>query len=207
MSRQSKRLQRGHSFRDSYRLVVACEGAKTEPDYVEGIKAAIRQSRLAIHIVSREDKSLSAPIEVVRSLIRFKSRHGRNDDLYWAVFDRDEQSWSMSQIQEAIQLCRDNDLRWAISNPFFEVWLAYHFVSHHDRITSRFSNDHAEIKRFVGEQKNHFGGRTRYYDFLVDELPHAAKRVELAGCDTQGHIPKPLCTQVNQLAAAILALG
>ena len=112
-------------------IVIACEGAVTEPTYFGGIRMQKRLSDKLVRIVHEG----SDPRSVVRLAIaegrQAEREHGKHALAQtWAVFDGDEHRQEPGQRQmwnDAIQLAVAKGVRLAISNPCFELWYLLHF--------------------------------------------------------------------------------
>src|SRR3954451_2941209 len=111
------------------RVLVICEGEKTEPSYFTGVKRLEQASTVDIEI----DKAGGVPKTLVERAVAKKkdskravSRDGDPNLLYdeiWCVFDVDEHP----NLQDAKQQAKANGIELAISNPCFELWLHLHF--------------------------------------------------------------------------------
>ncbi|MFC3739880.1 RloB family protein [Paractinoplanes deccanensis] len=108
-------------------------GERTEPDYL----AALRSQR-EIRDVASVDIQIemattgSAPLTLVRAAVAAKAKAAREQaeiDEVWCLFDVE---WPRNHphLNEAITLAAQNDIRLAVSNPCFEIWLALHFADH-----------------------------------------------------------------------------
>ena len=133
MSLRPGRLNRRQPFRaPRRRILVVCEGKKTEPLY---FRALIREEALKLVEVVIDDKS-GVPKTLVERSIHLKKDAARDAkregddflryDAVWCVFDVD----SHPNLPEAKQQARDNGVNLAISNPCFELWLLLHFQDH-----------------------------------------------------------------------------
>lgn len=127
MSRQKKNFKRKSGFRDAKLVVVATEGEKTEPAYFNQLKVAYPNPRIHLEIIPSKDGA-SSPKHILQSLVEFKKEYRvREDDELWIVIDRDFKSWTMKELKECMQLCKQKKFLMAISNPSFEIWLLLHF--------------------------------------------------------------------------------
>lgn len=110
------------------RFVLFCEGSNTEPAYF----SAIRKLWTGTLIEIETRKGVGVPITIAERAIEFEKqdrsrrmRRGNSfeeNDRVWAVFDRDEHQ----RHDEAVDLCEQNGIGVARSNPCFEVWLILH---------------------------------------------------------------------------------
>ncbi|MEV0897567.1 RloB family protein [Actinoplanes sp. NPDC049802] len=112
-------------------VVVFCEGTKSEPDYVNGIKRLPHvAANTALNLEIHPDQG--APITLVRMAVERKK--DPEVDECWCLFDVE---WPQNHpsLRAAITLAKAHDIRLAISNPCFEIWLILHHQDH-----TRFEN-------------------------------------------------------------------
>jgi hypothetical protein len=114
-------------------LVLFCEGERSEPDYFEALKREPQVRELAaVDVRIDEDSAGSDPLTLVRAAIcareRAQGAEGEIDE-FWCVFDVEWKTYRRNHptLMEAVRLAHDNDIRLAISNPCFELWLVLHF--------------------------------------------------------------------------------
>lgn len=131
--RGASRLRRQHGQRTpKKRILVLCEGTKTEPLYLE---AVARSSASAIFELVVEGQGAD-PRTLVKSgaerrkeAERAKRRTSDPNELIdavWCVFDVD----SHPAVVDACRQAAANNVECAISNPCFEIWLLLHFQDH-----------------------------------------------------------------------------
>lgn len=104
------------------RVLIVCEGSKTEVLYFEEIKRRYRLSAANVTIANKG----SAPISVVKSANKLQDierKLGEKYDDVFCVFDRDEHP----TFDEACTKGRAGNLNLARSWPCFEFWLLLHF--------------------------------------------------------------------------------
>jgi hypothetical protein len=127
---RDRRVGRRPPFRDPKpRILIVSEGDVTEPEYFRGFANACRNPRVTVEIAPEH----GVPRTVVEAA-RDRKREAENQaerekddnlayDSVWSVFDIDDHP----RIGEAKDMARDNNIRLAISNPCFELWLLLHF--------------------------------------------------------------------------------
>ncbi len=139
--RQKKQLARKQGRRASYdRILIVCEGSKTEPNYFREIRTAYRLHTANVEV--QPGGLGTAPIQVVQYAKQLfedgdpnKNIQRRAFEQVYAVFDRDEHD----SYHEALALAASldgklkNDAKQLIrfqaiaSVPSFELWLLLHF--------------------------------------------------------------------------------
>ena len=127
-------LRRPKGTRSSYdRVLIVCEGEKTECNYFDEIRQKLRIPTAHIHVVSSELGT--DPKSVVRSAIEAFSNKGNGFERVYAVFDRDDHAEYANAIHMACSKDKRlrNDQRQpvrfeaTVSVPCFELWLLLHF--------------------------------------------------------------------------------
>lgn len=102
------------------RILIICEGEKTEPIYFRKFKVTSAH----VEVVGTGSDTL----ELVQEALRLKEKAKRNGSAYdqvWCVFDRD--SFPAHKVDNAWQKARNNNIRTAFSNEAFELWYILHF--------------------------------------------------------------------------------
>ncbi|NBW08193.1 MAG: RloB domain-containing protein [Caulobacteraceae bacterium] len=152
------------------RLIIACEGRRTEPEYIARFAADRRNALVTIEVV----KGVGVPKTIVRRAIEEKRRAQRRGefkpiDQVWAVFDRDEHVC----IPEAYELARTHGIHVAFSNPCFELWALLHF----DNYGSQFTRGEAQrlLKRVMAGY-DRTGCKTFDYDAMQAGFEEACER-------------------------------
>lgn len=100
------------------RILIVCEGEKTEPNYF--LKFPIPSDSVVVV------KGLGANTDsLVREAIALKNAAQPKYNQVWAVFDRD--SFTPQHFNAVLQLAKNNNIRVAYSNEAFELWYILHF--------------------------------------------------------------------------------
>ncbi len=108
------------------RILIVCEGAKTEPLYFKSFNT-IKTSNSWVVEIETGGGGINT-IQVVNEAIRLKEEAEKQDNPYdsvWAVFDRD--SFPPCNFNAAISKAKDNGIGCAWSNEAFELWYVYYF--------------------------------------------------------------------------------
>jgi hypothetical protein len=117
-------LRRKEDTRTGRRVLIACEGEKTEPNYFADLKKELRAAGVELEIIN--GKGGSAPISVVDRAIEKQDEAVREKtafDHVWCVFDRN----GHESFYRALDKAKGNGIQVAASVPSFEVWLLLHF--------------------------------------------------------------------------------
>ncbi len=121
MARKRKPSGRGYRQRrvdirePLQRILIICEGKKTEPVYFESFR--VPSVRIKVLGLGRD------PLTLVKQA---KQLSGKDEyDQVWCVFDRDDVP--VERFNQAIDLARRHKIRVAYSNQAFELWYLLHF--------------------------------------------------------------------------------
>ncbi|NTU74225.1 RloB domain-containing protein [Candidatus Roizmanbacteria bacterium] len=125
--RQVASLERRNPEKSAYdRVLIVCEGEKTEPNYFKEIRDTYKLSTANIDICGQECGS--DPLSVVNyAILRFQK--DTDYDRVYCVIDRDKHT----TFNDAMSKLRDTKLREGVyftaitSVPCFEFWLLLHF--------------------------------------------------------------------------------
>ena len=150
-------------------ILIVCEGLVTERQYLDGFTNHCANPRVRIKIAPEHGtpKTLVEVAKTYKVDAEKSAKRERDDniayDAVWCVFDVDEHPL----IPDAVQMARDNEIKLAISNPSFELWLLLHH-----RVSPGMKGRQqvrALLKRFVAD-----------YDKKVDFEKHCAAGYERA---------------------------
>jgi len=130
MSRRRDELRRSKwKTEPRPRMLVCCEGERTEPSYFNGLKREGHNRLLHIEIQPGgvSPKTLvDFAVELKKRAEKDARRQGDENlkfDEVWCVFDVD----AHPHILDAKQKAEANKVQLAVSNPCFELWLLLHF--------------------------------------------------------------------------------
>lgn len=128
-ARRARDLVRRQSSRESYdRVLVVCEGSKTEPNYLRELVDCLKLSSANVEV---DGDSGSSPISVVQHARRRNREERDKGDTYdrvFCVFDKDTHA-SYSQAVSESAISRPAGVFQAVpSVPCFEYWLLLHFI-------------------------------------------------------------------------------
>ena len=188
MARPTDRRPRGDSSlrrrvavrRPKRTFLVFCEGTKTEPDYLSALKQepAVRDSA-SVDIRIDQNVSGAVPLTLVKAAAEARDRNSQEQgeiDEVWCLFDVE---WPKNHpnLREARAMAETSEVRLAISNPCFELWLALHFENR----TAWLDNDAAGRLR-----RDHDNSSGKRLDGLK-YMPRRADAAERARALTKKH--------------------
>ena len=165
------------------RFYVYCEGERSEPEYLLGLREALRTRLLHVEIVRKG----AAPSTLVASAVakaRELRRARETDDEVWVLFDRDEHpDW-----HKALDQAQANRIPVAYSNPCFELWLLLHYREWTSPL------DRHQARSALQEHLRHYDKGVRPQDFFDDLLTPSGELT-----------PDSRCLRATQRAKALAA--
>lgn len=173
-------------------IFLSCEGSVTEEEYIEilkrmydGVKGRVQLISVAEDEVhtrpkrrTREQNQVlgkSKPWQLVERIDKFKSEKESTfefskypEDEFWIVADVDDNLDShKTEFENAIQECDEKGYKYAISNPFFEIWL----LLHHDDVNDE-DRKYAVTEEHPYEPTDHFRKRLEEKGAPLKEHKH-----------------------------------
>jgi RloB-like protein len=189
--------------RDTRLVVIATEGAATEPQYFR--MNMFRGKRVQVRVLppSKSQRSpehgQSAPHAVLRRLTGFKREFDLDDkDELWLVIDVD--NWQPQMLDSVMRDCEKKGYRAAVSNPCFELWLFLHRADIDTNRQHTANTLRADLRRQLGSFNK---SRLRDEDF-AKYVNDAIVRAKALDGPSQERWPSNLGTHVYRLVESIL---
>lgn len=196
-SQRRKGFRRRGDFENPKRfIVIAMEGAETEPRYFNELKPS-RESVVQIKLVPNPNHK-SSPKEVFQRLKNAFKAYSRQDE-GWLVIDRD--AHLEAELVTVHRDAREAGFKIAMSNPCFELWLYFHLRD------PRPFNDRHDCQRRLAEVLPDYSPDSKgKYDArkLLVGLNQAIRRAKNTDTDSQDTWPRHQATRVYQLIERIL---
>jgi hypothetical protein len=172
------RRGRRRPFREPrLRLLVVCGGKRTEPAYFIGLKNYLRNPAVVVTIRAKAQ----APEDLVRHSRFIAPVAGDEFDQVWCVVDSDE-----FDLEPAVSLAADLDVRLAVSNPCFELWL----LLHHRDCTAHLCDPKAALRELIKQVPGYQKNNLRFGDFKAG-VTDALRRAEGLDPTGTGHGANP----------------
>lgn len=173
-------------------IFLSFEGSATEEEYFERVSQLFDEIKSRIQFVSvaedavhtaadrrTEDQNIllskTRPIQLLDRIEQFKIEKDSiyqfsayPDDEFWIVTDVD-QNWDLwkEEWDQTIALCQEKNYKYAISNPFFEIWL----LLHHD-LPSDEDKSFAVTETQAYQKTDHFRERLRNLGVPLKDKKH-----------------------------------
>jgi hypothetical protein len=187
-------------------VLISCEGKKTEPEYINGLRKTKRINKQRIRVLGAKECGGTDPRTIVKCAKNSKKKIIKEErleyDSVWCVFDRDDHHNAWEAMKEA----RDNGFKVAFSNPSFELWYLLHFqdqTAHIERWDVCKKLDLPEcIQGYEKRMKDLFSN-------LEGRLPNAITRAQKLRKMHKNNYNKPTynpSTSVDELVSFLLEL-
>jgi hypothetical protein len=147
------------------RILIVCEGAKTEPNYFRKFPYA---DVFEVEVVGAGRNTDSLVEEAVR-LRDVAERDGVPFNEVWCVFDRD--SFTPQEFNRARQIALNEHIRPAMTNEAFELWYLLHFNFHDAGISRKTYGDRLTVALKQEYRKN----MPNAYELLLALQPDAIR--------------------------------
>lgn len=206
--RQARSFRRQAPAKAQYDVaLIVCEGEKTEPEYLKGLRKVFELNAANVKIVAADGND---PISIVREAIaRYRSNPGEFDRVF-CVFDKD----GHANYQQALDLVANsplgrNGILTAITSvPCFEIWILLHYAYSSAPVTasgarSACENVVASIRRHLPEYEKGFGNIFEKLAPMLDAAITHADRLALHNRDTGSDNP---ATRVHELVKYLRSL-
>jgi hypothetical protein len=188
--------------RDPYdKVLIVCEGEKTEPNYFSGLIDHLRLNTANVKIA--DNTTGSAPQTVVTFAIT-EYKVTKDYDKVFCVIDRDKHprfDEALEMIRQA-RLAKGHKMQAIVSTPCFEYWLLLHF-----RKTTKdyYSGPGSACKRVISELKrqpdmaDYEKGIGGVFDLTVSRLSEAIKNSKEVSADRKAAGTDNPSTKVHEL--------
>ena len=204
-ARQIPGLQRREPKRSSYdRVLIVCEGSKTEPNYFRELVEHLRLNTANVEIDGDSDPSPKSVVAHAKR--RYQQEEGF--DRVFCVFDKDEHSTYQQAVRDlaAEELA---DVFTAITSvPCFEYWLLLHFIFTTKPYAR--SESYSPGQHVLRDLKVHLPAYSKgSQDIYLQLMPHidlAIRYAERAGQQAAQNQTDNPTTQVHRLVSYLRAL-
>lgn len=206
-AKKVKEHQRKIARRQPYeRILIVCEGEKTEPFYFQGLCSSLNLHTANIEITGDCGSSPRSIFEKAQEVFKKAEKEQNSFDKVYCVFDKDNHD-GYSEVISQIVSKKPKDTFFAITSvPCFEYWLLLHF-----QLTTRpFSNASdviSELRQFI---PNYAKGNNEIFQKIQNSmkfaLDNALDNAERANREAkQNHTDNPT-TSVSDLVNKLLNL-
>lgn len=204
MRKPRRAVARDKPRREPYdRVLVVCEGSKTEPFYFAELMRHYKISTANVQILGEGTDPLTL-VNRAKELRQRERRRGDKFDKVYCVFDRDEHA----TFDEASFVAQHSGLKLGRSWPCFEFWILLHF--RYTRAPYTRTGDKSPAENCMTDLRVHWrkyakAGRDTF-ETLEDRLEDAKRRAEKASNDANRTGDKNPSTEVHELVVYLQGL-
>lgn len=210
--RAARDLRRRGAVRKPYeRLLIVCEGEKTEPQYLREIQQAGRLPTAHVQVLHSQIGTeplqvLAYALTVFKDGDRERGVHAREFDRIIVVFDRDEhRTYHAALAKAAAQSGKlQNDNRVAVpvdvvaSVPCFELWLLLHFEDVHAPLQR-----HEALERLKAHLPGYEKGGAGHWAATKARLGDAIQRAQRLAAAATAHDGSQPYTAMPELVSRL----
>ena len=191
-------------------MLVVCEGAETERNYLESLRTAIGMTRADVDIVGAGAEIIGVVAEAIRlreerAAAAEESNRLAPFDEVWCVVDterkNDNPSW-----ERGVDRARATGLKLAWSNPCFEFWLLLHF-----ELIGRSFDGYAVLRPFLSKHIRRYEKSMDCFETLAPRVPTAIENSKQIHRAQWQHTPRVIdCnpgTTVHELVERLMEVA
>lgn len=185
--RGRRAISRRAGIREAYKkILIVCEGKKTEPLYFTNAREFYQLSTVNVKITG-EGKDPMSLVNVAKAKYKEEAAAGDAYDAVYCVFDKDTHSTYGAAIQSLRSSTPKGIWHCINSVPSFEFWLLLHF-GYTDKpfhATGRASAGDEVFKELKNHIPDYQKGTPKLFSALVDRLDTACRNANrvLAACE------------------------
>lgn len=184
-------------LKDTSLIIIAAEGEKTEKKYFES--DIFRSHRVQVKVLETHN-GLSAPQHVLKRLKTFaKDVDLQSDDQLWLMVDKDRSSDAL--LSGVCTTARSLNVKLAVSNPSFELWLYLHLDDWTDGIISS-----VDMKRAIRSKLGSYNESNIDIDTFKNGINDAIKRSQKLDTNPDHRWPSNPGTHVYRVVVEIFNL-
>lgn len=195
-------LARRKPQRDSYaKILIVCEGEKTEPNYFQGAKDYYALNSANVEICGDCGSDPVSIIKYAKQCYREERDAGDAFDKIFCVFDRDAHPHYTQAMNEISGATPKNTFEAINSVPCFEYWLLLHFIHTTHPYAAQHNNSACNqvLSELRAYMPGYAKGRVDVFKELVDQLDFAIQNAIRAWQTAQANGTDNPSTQVHEL--------
>ncbi|MDO9617584.1 MAG: RloB family protein [Pseudomonas sp.] len=211
----ARELKRRAAVRQPYeRLLIVCEGAQTEPQYLREIQQTFRLATAHVQVLHSQigtepQQVLEYALIVFKEGDRDRGVHAGEFDRIVVVFDRDEhKTYHAALAQAAAQSgkirndnCAAVPIDVVASVPCFELWLLLHFEDVHAPL-----HRHEALERLKMHLPSYEKGSGGHWATALDRVELATQRAQRLAKTATAHDGTQPYTAMHELVSRLVHL-
>lgn len=201
-TKDANKLQRRRSCRASYdKILIVCEGEKTEPLYFTELVQHYKLNSANVRINGQCDSSPKSVLNKAEQLAKIEKQKDDGYDRIYCVFDKDSHTTYEETIQK-IAAKKPNDIFYAaVSVPCFEYWLLLHFdfttSPYHATPTSSIAD--SVLKKLKTVFPEYSKGKKGIFNDLIDKISIAKDNARRSMTHAKQHDSDNPSTNIHEL--------
>ena len=173
-ARNARELARRRARRKtSPRILIVCEGEKTEPNYFRGLKNELRLNSANIEITGESNSSPTSVVAFARKRYEKQEKAGFPFDKVFCVFDKNSHTDYQQALTQITAMKPNNVFRAITFVPAFEYFLLLHY----EFTTSHFTSKQvlSALKKYIPKYRK---GNKNIFNDVRDRLDVAKSNTE-----------------------------
>ncbi|WP_193074507.1 RloB family protein [Pseudomonas sp. FME51] len=202
-------LQRRAARREPYaRVLIVCEGEKTEPLYFQGLRNHYGLNTANIEVCGECGSDPNSVLQFAKQRYREERDTGDAFDKVFCVFDKDSHAHYAAALQ-AIAKSQPRDTFIAINSvPCFEYWLLLHYAYSTRPYAALPGNSSgnqvlSELKMYLADYEK---GAGNIFDLLLDQLEFAKHNAARSLAEAQANNTDNPSTRVHELVSFLQSI-
>lgn len=209
-ARLAKHLARRRSKRESCdRVLIVCEGSKTELNYLRDLRDSLKLSSANIEIYGNSGSSPKSVVWYAKRRLSEEKEKGDTYDKVYCVFDKDTHSSYTQAINECKKTSRAQICCAITSVPCFEYWLLLHHEYSTKPFTSAGNRSACDnlIRDLRKHLRNYSKGTKGWFNELNNRTDQAISHSEQALQAAYKHGTDNPTTRMHELVKFLLHLS
>ncbi|RLT88008.1 RloB family protein [Ketobacter sp. GenoA1] len=205
-AKSAKNLQRKGARRAAYKkILIVCEGEKTEPNYFEGAREYYELNTVNVEVRGDCGSDPMSIVSFAKQRYREEKDAGDPFDQIYCVFDKDGHA-TYARAIDALTSATPKDTYFTISSvPSFEYWLLLHFVYSTRPYTALPGNSSGnqvltELKNYISDYEK---GRRTIFSELIEQLEQAKNYAKRALQESERNQTDNPSTRVHELVEVL----
>ena len=194
-------LARRRSYQEPYsRILIVCEGEKTEPNYFKGLMNELRLS--GVQITGESGSSPSSVVAFAKERYEQEESAGFPFNQVFCVFDKDNHTTYEQALTQIREMRPNNVFHAIVSVPAFEYFLLLHY----EFTTSPFTSKQvlSALKKYIPKYRK---GKENIFNDVRDKLETAKANAKKSMIDAAKNNTDNPSTKAHELVEFMQAMS
>ena len=202
-TKDARKLARRRAQRETNpRILIVCEGEKTEPNYFKGLKDDLRLNSANIEITRGSNSSPTSVVAFARKRYEKQEKAGFPFDKVFCVFDKNSHTDYQQALTQITAMKHNNVFRAITSVPAFEYFLLLHY----EFTTSPFTSKQvlSALKKYIPKYRK---GKENIFNDVREGLETAKANAEKSMIDAAKNNTDNPSTKAHELVEFMQAMS